>query len=419
MKKYKKYISFTLLFALAISNFAIAQSSNKGEIVMTKIELEAFLSKIAQLKKDQLLKKQSITERNNQIDDSLINLIQKNQEINTKDKFLFDEIERLNNRIDLLLLNSREHASSTNSVGITEGPTTNSKNANQRQPTITKIEAKSVQPSGNIQKSSDLSINNNPITHPEKYEKTLVKTQPSNTTINNYYSTQEKRIPNNQINRQPDTTIIIYQENKEAQKAINELVENQFEELSRLKNQIAGLKEQIRVLSLLDVTLKANNNKDEIKALEAKVEELNNNLRAQSKSIDTIVQIREVTKEEPFKTTTTETDISKNFKSFVYTIYFENNSIKIEAKDNTSITELANMVKDHTPNVTVVLRGFASNVGTAQYNNKISFNRAEAVRKALIKNGLKAKDIVVLNHGIDKDTDDAKARRVEITLLTY
>jgi outer membrane protein OmpA-like peptidoglycan-associated protein len=67
--------------------------------------------------------------------------------------------------------------------------------------------------------------------------------------------------------------------------------------------------------------------------------------------------------------------------------------------------------------VTVVLSGFASKKGSAIYNNKLSFERAEAIKKILLSKGLSAKDIMTLHHGVDDSQSEAEARRVEITFL--
>lgn len=71
----------------------------------------------------------------------------------------------------------------------------------------------------------------------------------------------------------------------------------------------------------------------------------------------------------------------------------------------------------------VMVEGHTDNIGTAAYNQQLSIKRANAVRDALVKNGVPAEKIQAKGYGFDKPvasnkTKDGRAqnRRVEITI---
>ncbi|HRP89769.1 MAG TPA: OmpA family protein [Edaphocola sp.] len=378
-----KYIAIPLLISGSI-NYSSYSQSNNSEIVMTKTELEALLTKIAKAKKEQLLKKQNILNRNNAIDDSLISLIQSSEKQSNNDQQILDEINRLHLRIDQLVL--------------LQGKT------NQGQP-ITPV---SIRPINKTQtqeqaKSTDKTEITKTPTIP-----TNTKEQPS-TIINNYYQTKEKS------NQPPQTTIIKQTTNPDELKAFEQ---RQAKELSNLQSQIENLNEQIRVLTALNQSQKSNDNVQEILLLQSKIEALKSTIDNNSKRVDTVIKIVEVQKETPVVTTIKEqVKEETQAQQLKLTLYFANNSSTIDKKDYPELANIAKSVKDSKK--TVVLRAFASNTGSAIYNQKLSFNRANTVKKVLMQNGLKANQIIILNHGIDNSTDAVNARRVEISLLLY
>ncbi len=66
---------------------------------------------------------------------------------------------------------------------------------------------------------------------------------------------------------------------------------------------------------------------------------------------------------------------------------------------------------------TLLLRGFASQIGSVEYNEALSTRRAMAIRSRLIALGVPADHIRVIGNGIDPGNNLAQARRVEIQLL--
>lgn len=109
--------------------------------------------------------------------------------------------------------------------------------------------------------------------------------------------------------------------------------------------------------------------------------------------------------------------LNEELKKYNHKLYFANNSSELSATDKSDIADLTELIKENEDFVVTVINGYASNVGTALYNNKISLDRAEAVKKELIKNGVNVRNITTIHHGIDYKNSAEDARRVEISFM--
>ena len=76
-------------------------------------------------------------------------------------------------------------------------------------------------------------------------------------------------------------------------------------------------------------------------------------------------------------------------------------------------------MKDY-PDLKVVIEGHTDNIGTAEYNKKLSQRRAEAVKQYMVEKGIDANRITAEGFGFDRpiasnDTEEGrqKNRRVE------
>ncbi len=106
------------------------------------------------------------------------------------------------------------------------------------------------------------------------------------------------------------------------------------------------------------------------------------------------------------------------------TVYFPNvnfdfNRQALSAKGQQQVQEIAQMLKDSPVNV--VLEGHTDAVGGESYNKKLGLNRAEAVKKALVKAGVKEDSMSTVSFGetrpkMEGDSEEARAanRRVEV-----
>lgn len=166
-------------------------------------------------------------------------------------------------------------------------------------------------------------------------------------------------------------------------------------ESAKLQKQINDMNEKLRVLDTLGTMSKSGQYDEEIAELRTRIEELK--------------------KEEASLATKSADSRDDVFKEYAQTVFFANNSTEVKEADD-ALDELLKLVEEADDKVMVMLHGFASKSGSAQYNNKISFERADAVKQKLLDKGLKPKNIVTIPHGSDGAGSADDARRVEISL---
>lgn len=107
------------------------------------------------------------------------------------------------------------------------------------------------------------------------------------------------------------------------------------------------------------------------------------------------------------------TPIAKQITVDFPTIYFTFNSITVASNQKESLQEILAILKGE-PELKITLTGWCDSRGSVAVNDRISKQRAEAVKVWLINNGIAADRIVTAGGGIDHNAADAdKARRVE------
>ena len=97
-------------------------------------------------------------------------------------------------------------------------------------------------------------------------------------------------------------------------------------------------------------------------------------------------------------------------------LYFANNKTVPLAYDPTIIDEMVTMLQAH-PELSILLEGYASAVGSAAYNNVLSMERAVAVAQILNAKGISNERILTAFKGIDPQAPPAQARRVELRVV--
>lgn len=98
-------------------------------------------------------------------------------------------------------------------------------------------------------------------------------------------------------------------------------------------------------------------------------------------------------------------------------IYFANNSSRLSADEAAKLDAVADMMKAQ-PDVSLSIIGHASNIGSKQYNRKLSQRRANSVKRQLVAKGISAARLKpVRGKGIDRKASTSKdARRVELIM---
>ena len=99
-------------------------------------------------------------------------------------------------------------------------------------------------------------------------------------------------------------------------------------------------------------------------------------------------------------------------------LYFANNKSEPLTYDPTTIDEMATMLKTH-PELSILLEGYASEVGSVAYNNVLSMQRAVNVAQILKDKGISSEHILTAFKGIDPQVTPAEARRVELRVVIH
>jgi OmpA-OmpF porin, OOP family len=106
-------------------------------------------------------------------------------------------------------------------------------------------------------------------------------------------------------------------------------------------------------------------------------------------------------------------------------VEFDTNKAIVKDKYRNEIKKVADFMKTY-PNTTAVIEGHTDNVHTAEYNQKLSQERANSVRQYLINNfGVKASRLSAVGYGLAKpiasnSTEEGrqKNRRVQAVIKT-
>jgi OOP family OmpA-OmpF porin len=109
--------------------------------------------------------------------------------------------------------------------------------------------------------------------------------------------------------------------------------------------------------------------------------------------------------------------------TIVLNVEFDTNKAVVKDKYRNEIKKVADFMKTY-PNTTAVIEGHTDNVDTAEYNQKLSDERANSVRQYLINNfGIKASRLTAVGYGLTKpiasnNTEEGrqKNRRVQAVI---
>lgn len=118
---------------------------------------------------------------------------------------------------------------------------------------------------------------------------------------------------------------------------------------------------------------------------------------------------------------------SSSVVKFYNSVWFDNASYAIKDSNDVNLVLMSTLtyLKKH-PKATVAVNGYASELGTARENKVLSTQRANAIKKYFINNGVSAKNITVFSYGSKKnkftdngytDKNNPSNRRVDIMFV--
>lgn len=106
----------------------------------------------------------------------------------------------------------------------------------------------------------------------------------------------------------------------------------------------------------------------------------------------------------------------KNRTYFRQQVYFANNSELLETEYLKYVQDLTQILIKY-PEAKILLEGWASPIGSANYNKQLSMRRAESVEKAFINNTIQSNRILTSFKGEDQKSTAEQARRVEMSII--
>ena len=170
-----------------------------------------------------------------------------------------------------------------------------------------------------------------------------------------------------------------------------------------------------RIISADSSALEANKvsdkNQKEIEQIKASILSLESQLSEISSNQNAIQLAEEKTGQER---------IAELLEGEYSNIYFDFNSTWVDKSALNSVNILMNYLKKN-PGAKVMLKGYADEQGTKEYNILLSKKRAEAIKELLVSTGIEEKRLSTKGYGVDTSINGGKlsnqlARRVSISL---
>ena len=201
-------------------------------------------------------------------------------------------------------------------------------------------------------------------------------------------------------------------------------------QLNAMSKSINDLSNQQKLLAAAIVPLATLNNKDKLNKMQQSIDSIllvskkqadHNNVQSHTETIIPVQSVRVpeynngsmVISEERRRTLE---DLLAKYGHKKTPIYFANNSYNPLPHDTVAIDQIVTMLREN-PELSILLEGYASNVGSSEYNNQLSMRRSESVARLLQKQGIALQRILTAFRGIDDSVDKEKARRVDISVI--
>ncbi|MGM0634825.1 MAG: OmpA family protein [Bacteroidota bacterium] len=372
---------YGILLVAFLSSFALF-SQDEGEVVISEERLQELANKLYELKKSRSglseSKKNAARTRNyDEKSDQSITYKSSSLEKSSKSA----SVERLEMKIQTLQenLNQTDFSSQFEELQQSIANLDSSIKSNQQTISTEKI-------SEEILKSITVNVQQ---AAPNNKTNTIIQTKQGQTDTT-YYAKLLNRIDSLENNLTKKDSIY-------GLKSQNDLAKNKDLEGSKPSRDIESLKTQINLLETKIDRLIA-----------AKSEEKTSSATPETQTKKPVETEEEKSEYE---------QLAERFSDYKTQFFFDNNSSELQKEADTLVTEIANTLRENIY-LDVYIKGFASASGSPEYNKKISMQRAESLKTALIDKGIHPTRILTHYFGIDSSQKEPKkARRLDVNFI--
>ena len=423
----KKGIIFILVFVPAIIFAQDKLYNQQREIVLSKEELQLLLQKIAEAKLRKIRGEKLANLHKSQQKKAVSNIYESNEVKNfyylaQNADSTHTDIEQVNRKLDILLAYMMKKDSIsvihlTDTVKYVANSNLNRANyLAKNDPNAAKHVANNPNAANNVTKNDPNAakhVANNP--NAANY---LAKNDPN----------AAKHVANN-----PNAANNVTKNNPNGSKHVANDSDKDImlqKQLDMIAKSIKDLSDQQKLLAAAMIPLTTLNNKDKLDNIQQRTDSIlllskkqadQNNVQA-PKETSVIVQNVKTTENNGGNSVISEErrrtleDLLAKYGNKKTPIYFANNAYQPLPHDTDAIDQIVTMLRNN-PELSILLEGYASNVGSAEYNNQLSMKRSESVARLLQKQGISLQRILTAFRGIDDSVDKEKARRVDISVI--
>ena len=404
----KKGIIFILVFVPTIIFAQDKLYNQQKEIVLSKEELQLLLQKVAEAKMRKIRGEKLANLHKSQQKKAVSNIYESNEVKNfyylaQNMDSTHTDIEQVNRKLDILLAYMMKK-DSISVIHLTD--------------TVKYVA------SSNLNRANYVAKNN------PNAAKPVAKPDPNRA---NYVAKNNPNAAKPIAKPDPNRANYVAKNNPDAAKSVANNSDKDIllqKQLDMMTKSIKDLSDQQKLLAAAMVPLATLNNKDKLDKIQQSIDSIllaskkqaaHDNVQNNKEIVAPVENVKTpehnggnlVISEERRRTLE---DLLAKYGNKKTPIYFANNAYVPLPHDTNAMDQIVTMLRNN-PELSILLEGYASNVGTAAYNNQLSMKRSESVARLLQKQGISLQRILTAFRGIDDSVDKEKARRVDISVI--
>ena len=433
----KKGIIFILVLVPAIIFAQDKLYNQQKEIVLSKEELQLLLQKIAEAKLRKIRGEKLANLHKSQQKKAVSNIYESNEVKNfyylaQNADSTHTDIEQVNRKLDILLA----YMMKKDSISVIHLTDTVKYVANSN------LNRANYLAKNDPNAAKHITNNPNAANNVTKNDPNLVKRVANNPNAANYVAKNDpnaaKHVANNPnaannvTKNDPNVAKHVANNPNAAKHVANDSDKDIMlqKQLDMIAKSIKDLSDQQKLLAAAMIPLTTLNNKDKLDNIQQRTDSIlllskkqadQNNVQAPKETSVIVQNVKtpennggnSVISEERRRTLE---DLLAKYGNKKTPIYFANNAYVPLPHDTDAIDQIVTMLRNN-PELSILLEGYASNVGSAAYNNQLSMKRSESVARLLQKQGIALQRILTAFRGIDDSVDKEKARRVDISVI--